>query len=152
MSARVHVDKQDTMAYRALVGLSSAVEEAAAAVDISPALMELLRLRVSQINGCAFCLRTHARAALAAGESADRIAMLSSWRETDYFTPRERAGLELAEAVTLVSHGPIDGALYERAAQQLDDAEISAVTWITIAMNAHNRVRIANRQPVTTAD
>lgn len=51
-----------------------------------------------------------------------------------------------------MSHGPIDGALYERAAQQLDDAEISAVTWITIAMNAHNRVRIANRQPVTTAD
>lgn len=152
MSDRVHIDKQDAGAYRALVVLSTTVQEAAAAVNIQPAFIEVIRLRVSQLNGCAFCLRTHARAAVKAGETADRIAVLSSWRETEYFTPRERAALELAEAVTLVDHGPVGEDLYRRVAATLSEAEISAVAWIAIVMNSFNRVRITNRQPVTTAD
>lgn len=150
MSDRVHIDKQDAAAYRALVELSATVEAAAAAVDIKPAFMELIRLRVSQLNGCAFCLRTHTRAALVAGESTDRLAVLSSWRETEYFTTRERSALELAEAVTLVSGGPIGEDVYTRVTQTLSAEEVSAVSWLTIVMNSFNRVRISNRQPVNS--
>lgn len=145
---RVHIEKQDAAANRSLVALSATAEEAAAAVDIQPVLMELIRLRVSQLNGCAFCLRTHTRAALEAGEDSDRLAVLPSWRETQYFTDRETAALELAEAITLVADGPIGEDVYERVAQTLSEAEISAVSWIVIVMNAFNRVRITNRQPV----
>jgi AhpD family alkylhydroperoxidase len=148
MSIRVHVDKQDRDTYRALVALSTSAETAAAAAGFSPAFVEVLRLRVSQINGCAFCLRTHFRAAVAAGETTDRLAVLSSWRETEYFSPREGAAIELAEAVTSVSSGPVDEALYERVSATLSAAEISAVTWIAIVMNSFNRVRITNRQEV----
>ncbi|MBM7847804.1 carboxymuconolactone decarboxylase family protein [Arthrobacter roseus] len=152
MSNRVQIDKQGAAANRSLVALSTTVEEAAAAVNIGPAFMELIRLRVSQLNGCAFCLRTHTRAAVDAGEDVDRLAVLSSWRETEYFTERESAALELAEAVTLVSHGPISEDVYTRVAQTLSEAEISAVSWIAIVMNAFNRVRITNRQPVGPSD
>jgi AhpD family alkylhydroperoxidase len=130
------------------MALSTSVEQAAAAVDIQPAFLELIRLRVSQVNGCAYCLRTHTRAALKAGETTDRLAVLAAWRETGYFTDRERAALELAEAVTLVDRGPVSEEVYAHVAQTLSEAEISAVAWITIVMNSFNRVRIARRQPV----
>jgi AhpD family alkylhydroperoxidase len=148
MSTRVQIERQDAAAYRSLAALSTTVEAAAAAADISPAFTEVLRLRVSQINGCAYCLRTHTRAALAAGETTDRLAVLSSWRETGYFSDRERAALELAEAVTGVNTGPVTEELYRHVAQSLDEAEVSAVTWITIVRNSFNRVHIANRQEV----
>jgi len=150
MGTRVQIERQDAAAYRSLVTLSTTVEEAAASADISPAFTEVLRLRVSQINGCAYCLRTHTRAALAAGETTDRLAVLSSWRETEYFSDRERAALELAEAITLVSAGPVSEELYAHVARTLSEAEISAVTWIAIVMNSFNRVRIANRQKVSS--
>ncbi len=148
MSNRVQIDKQDAAANRSLLALSTTVEEVAAAVNIQPAFMELIRLRVSQLNGCAFCLRTHTRAALEAGEDIDRLAVLSSWRETEYFTERESAALELAEAITLVADGPLNEDVYARVAHTLSEAEVSAVSWITIVMNSLNRVRITNRQPV----
>ena len=150
MGTRVQIERQDAAAYRSLVTLSTTVEEAAASADISPAFTEVLRLRVSQINGCAYCLRTHTRAALAAGETTDRLAVLSSWRETEYFSDRERTALELAEAITLVSAGPVSEELYAHVARTLSEAEISAVTWIAIVMNSFNRVRIANRQKVSS--
>lgn len=152
MSNRVQIEKKDAAANRSLVALSATVEEAAAAVDIRPVFMELIRLRVSQLNGCAFCLRTHTRAALEAGEDSDRLAVLSSWRETAYFTEREAAALELAEAITLVANGPIDENVYEQVARTLSEAEISAVSWIVIVMNAFNRVRITNQQHVDSSD
>lgn len=152
MGDRVQIEKQNASAYRALTSLSATVEEAAASVGIGPGFVEVIRLRVSQLNGCAFCLRTHARAAVMAGESADRLAVLSSWRESEYFTAWERAALELAEAVTLVNHGPIGEELYQRVATTLNDAEISAISWIAIVMNSFNRVRITNRQRVAPTD
>jgi AhpD family alkylhydroperoxidase len=152
MSTRVQVDEQDRATYRGLVALSLSAEAAAAAAGFSPAFVAVLRLRVSQINGCAFCLRTHFRAAVAAGETTDRLAVLSSWRETEYFSAREAAAIELAEAVTSVSTGPVGAPLYERVAATLSATEISAVTWIAIVMNSFNRVRITNRQAVNVDD
>lgn len=148
---RVQLEKSDPTAYEALSALSALVERSAAAADISISLMELIRLRVSQINNCAFCMRTHARAALDAGETADRIAVLPQWSETSYFSDRERAALELAEAVTLINHGPVPQPLYERVSVTLSEQEISAVSWIAIVMNSFNRVRVTNRQKVRTA-
>ncbi len=148
---RVQLDKTDSAAYRALADLSASVEKSAAAADIQPGLMELVRLRVSQINNCAFCVRTHARDALSAGESTDRIAVLSQWRETAYFSDRERAALDLAEAVTTVNHSPIPQAIYDRVAETLNEQEISAVSWIAIVMNSFNRVWVTSRRQVLPA-
>lgn len=150
-NSRVQLDKSDSAAYQALTGLSASVEESAAAADIHPGLIELIRLRVSQINNCAFCMRTHARAALSAGESTDRVAVLPQWRETAYFSDREQAALELAEAITTISDTPIPQALYDRVTEKLNEQEISAVSWIAIVMNSFNRVRVTNRQQVRTA-
>jgi AhpD family alkylhydroperoxidase len=147
-SNRTQLDKTDAAAHRALADLSVSVQKSAAAADIQPGLMELIRLRVSQINNCAFCVRTHARDALAAGESTDRIAVVSHWRETAYFSDRERAALELAEAVTTVNHSPIPQGVYDRVAETLNEQEISAVSWITIVMNSFNRVWVTSGRPV----
>lgn len=146
--SRTQLDKTDTAAYRALTELSATVGKAAEAADIQLGLVELIRLRVSQINHCAFCVRTHARDALAAGETTDRIAVLSQWRETAYFSDRERAALELAESVTAVNHSPIPEDVYARVAQTLSEQEISAVSWIAIVMNSFNRVWVTSRRPV----
>lgn len=145
---RAQLDKVDSAAYRALADLSASVEQSAAAADIQTGLMELIRLRVSQINHCAFCVRTHARDALSAGESSDRIAVLSQWRETAYFSDRERAALELAEAVTTVSQSPVPQTVYDHVAQTLNEQEISAVSWIAIVMNSFNRVWVTSSRPV----
>lgn len=149
--SREQLDKSDSAAYQALTSLSASVEESAAAADIHPGLIELIRLRVSQINNCAFCMRTHTRAGLSAGESTDRIAVLPQWRETAYFSDRERAALELAEAITTISYTPTPQALYDRVTEKLNEQEISAVSWIAIVMNSFNRVRVTNRQQVRTA-
>lgn len=151
MTQRVQLEKSDPVAYAALSALSAQVEKSAAAVDISVGLMELIRLRVSQINNCAFCMRTHARAAVAAGETADRIAVLPQWAETSLFSDRERAALELSEAVTVINHEPIPDPVYAHVAETLSEAEISAVSWIAIVMNSFNRVRVTNRQQVRSA-
>lgn len=151
MTDRVQLEKSDPAAYEALSALSALAEKSAAAVDIDMALIELIRLRVSQINNCAFCMRTHARAAIDAGQTADRIAVLPQWAETSYFSDRERAALELAEAITEINHEPLPQDIYEHVAETLSDEEISAVSWITIVMNSFNRVRVANRQKVRTA-
>ena len=109
----------------------------------------LLKLRASQINGCAFCLRMHMRDALAEGESTDRISVLPAWRESTYFTAREAAALALIEAVTEVSQGQVPDAVYDAARLQLSDAEIAAVQWLGVVINAWNRIAITSRYPVS---
>ncbi|MFD7682639.1 carboxymuconolactone decarboxylase family protein, partial [Streptomyces sp. NPDC060187] len=93
---RVFVDKQSPKAYHALVETSEAVRAVAAEAGLDRVLVELVNLRVSQINGCAFCLDVHTRAALRAGDSTRRLGVLAAWRETELFTDRERAALALA--------------------------------------------------------
>ncbi|MFG3283230.1 carboxymuconolactone decarboxylase family protein [Streptomyces sp. NPDC048111] len=142
---RVNIAKQHPASYKALTALSTEVQEAAAAVDLDPLLVELLKIRASQINGCAFCLRMHVRDALAMGESADRIAVLPGWEETGYFSETDRAALRLTEAVTRVSDGHVSDEDYHAAAAVLTHDQISAVVWLAILMNAFNRVAIASR-------
>jgi AhpD family alkylhydroperoxidase len=145
---RVNIGKQHPAPYKTLIALSSQVDEAAAAAGLDPLLVELLRIRTSQINGCAFCLRTHNGDALKKGENPDRIAVLPAWEETGYFSETDRAALRLTEAITLVPDGHVSDEEYNTAAAVLTADQISAVAWLATVMNAFNRVAITSRYPV----
>ncbi|MFI1973463.1 carboxymuconolactone decarboxylase family protein [Streptomyces cinnamoneus] len=145
---RVNIAKQHPASYKALIALSQEVEEATAAAGLDLLLIELLKIRASQINGCAFCLRMHTRDALKKGENPDRIAVLPGWEETGYFSETERAALRLTEAVTRVSDGHVSDEDYNAAAAVLTEDQISAVSWLAILMNAFNRVAITSRYRV----
>lgn len=146
---RVLIDKQHPQVYRAQRDLAAAVRQATRDAGLDRILVELVNIRVSQINRCAYCLNVHIRDTLAAGESAQRIAVLPAWHDTTLFSDKERAALTLAESLTTL---PVDGAQerhYAFARQHLTDEEISALSWVTIAMNAFNRISIISRHPVS---
>ncbi|MEU2429060.1 carboxymuconolactone decarboxylase family protein [Streptomyces sp. NPDC007861] len=145
---RVNIGKQHPAAYKALIALSTEVESKAAAAGLDPLLVELLKIRTSQINGCAYCLRMHTRDAVKKGESPDRIAVLPAWGETGYFSETDRAALRLTEAITRVWDGHVSDEDYNAAAAVLTGEQVSAVSWLATVMNAFNRVAITSRYPV----
>ncbi|MEU4097206.1 carboxymuconolactone decarboxylase family protein [Streptomyces sp. NPDC026673] len=145
---RVNMGKQHPADYKALLALSSAVEETVTAAGLDPLLVELLKIRTSQINGCAFCLRMHTRDALKKGENPDRIAVLPAWAEAGYFSETDRAALRLTEAIALVPQGHVSDEDYDAAAAVLPPEQLSAVAWLATVMNAFNRVAITSRYPV----
>ncbi|MCQ4213170.1 carboxymuconolactone decarboxylase family protein [Streptomyces longispororuber] len=145
---RVFVDKQSPKAYQALVDTSDAVRATAADAGLDRILVELINLRVSQLNGCAFCLHVHTRAALRAGETSQRLGVLAAWRDTELFTDRERAALALAEATTAPADAALQTSAYDDARRHLTDDETSAVIWVAITINAFNRVSILSKHPV----
>ncbi|MGW4559449.1 carboxymuconolactone decarboxylase family protein [Streptomyces sp. NPDC004365] len=147
-TCRVNIGKQHPAAYKTLIALSEEVERATAAAGLDPLLVELLKIRTSQINGCAFCLRMHTRDALKKGENADRIAVLPSWEETSYFSETDRAALRLTEAITRVQDGHVNDEDYNAAAAVLTADQVSAIAWLATVMNAFNRVAITSRYPV----
>ncbi|HXF01731.1 MAG TPA: carboxymuconolactone decarboxylase family protein [Arthrobacter sp.] len=148
MSERVNLSKQDPAAYQALLAMNKVAGESAAAAGLDPLLVELVKIRASQINGCSFCLRMHTRDAIKHGETADRLSVVPAWRESEYFSSEERAALELAESVTLVADGQVPDEVYERVAAALSPAQISAVGWLTMAINVFNRVAVTSRYHV----
>ncbi|MGB8403349.1 MAG: carboxymuconolactone decarboxylase family protein [Mycobacterium sp.] len=140
----VNLSKQHPAAYKTVVALSKETDEAVERAGLDPLLGELVKIRVSQLNGCAFCLRMHTRDASAKGESADRLALVAAWWESQYFTEQEQAALALAEEVTRL---PIP-ALREWDNGSLNDEQISAISWLAIAMNAWNRIAVRSHYPV----
>lgn len=108
-------------------------------------LLELVKTRASQINGCAYCLDMHTKDARAAGETEQRLYALNAWRETPFYTPRERAALAWTEAVTLVSDGGVSDDVYAAAREQFDEKELVDLTWAIAAINAWNRMAISFR-------
>ena len=110
-------------------------------------LRNLIDMRVSQINGCAYCLAMHARDLRQAGEREDRIAVLDAWRETDWFTPRERAALAWAEAVTTLTNREVPKAVFEQARAEFSEPELADLTLVVIAINGWNRLNIAFHNP-----
>ncbi|MFF0204002.1 carboxymuconolactone decarboxylase family protein [Streptomyces sp. NPDC005017] len=145
---RIYVDKRTPKAYHALSQTAEAVRAAAAGAGLDRRLVELLNLRVSQINGCAYCLHVHTRAALRAGETNQRLGVLAAWRETEVYTPEERAALDLAEATTAASGTAAQDTAYAAAREVLTEDQISAVIWVAITINAFNRVSIMSGHPV----
>ncbi|GAB7184543.1 carboxymuconolactone decarboxylase family protein [Kitasatospora sp. Ki12] len=148
---RVFIDKQSPQAYKAMVAAAEATREAAAEAGLDRRLVELINLRVSQINGCAFCLNVHTKAALREGETTQRLGVLPAWRDTELFDARERAALALAEATTDPADATLQEAAYGAARAALSEAEISAAVWVAITINAFNRVSIMSKHPVRPA-
>ncbi|MEU7422647.1 carboxymuconolactone decarboxylase family protein [Streptomyces sp. NPDC048362] len=127
--------------YKAMVRL-----DAAAGQGLDPTLRELVKIRVSQINHCAFCLDMHTKDALAAGESVERIVQLAAWEESRHFyTERELAALELTEAVTVLTDGFVPDEVYERAAKHFEEAELVQLIASITVINAWNRFGVTAR-------
>ncbi|MCD7443937.1 carboxymuconolactone decarboxylase family protein [Streptomyces lincolnensis] len=127
--------------YKAMVRL-----ETAARKSIDHTLYELVKIRASQINHCAFCIDMHTKDALASGESVERIVQLSAWDESRHFyTAKELAALELTEAVTVLTDGFVPDEVYENAAKHFDEAELSAVIAAIAVINAWNRFGVTCR-------
>jgi len=148
MEARVNLGKAVPELYKAVLQFEQIVSERTITGAVTKPFSHLLRLRASQLNGCAFCIRMHAQDAASSGESNDRITLLPAWRETEHYSEKERAALELMEAITLISEGRIADELYTRVSAILSPEEISAVEWIGVVINAWNRIAIASRYPV----
>ncbi len=113
-------------------------------------LLHLIKLRCSQLNGCAFCIDMHWKDLRALGESEQRLYSLDAWRECTWYSQRERAALAWAEAVTLVADGHVPDAVYEEASQQFNPTELSDLTFVVATINSWNRLSIASRTPAGT--
>jgi AhpD family alkylhydroperoxidase len=130
-----------------------ALENQVVANGLEPALIELVKIRASQINGCAFCLHMHTRDARAKGEKEERIYLLDAWRESPLFSARERAALAWTEAVTLVSQTHVPDDVYEQARAEFSEEELVKLTLLVTTINAWNRFAISFRSvhPVKAA-
>ncbi|WP_457095838.1 carboxymuconolactone decarboxylase family protein [Lysobacter sp. P5_B9] len=148
MSTRVNLGKAAPELYQAVAGLEKLAAKSIASAGLADGFAHLLRLRASQLNQCAYCVRMHTRDALANGESTDRISVLPAWRESAYFDARECAALELTEAITFIADGQVPDSTYELAAASLSSEEIAAVEWLAVVINAWNRIAISSRYPV----
>ncbi|ORI24022.1 carboxymuconolactone decarboxylase family protein [Rhodococcus sp. 1168] len=146
--SRVFIDKQSPTVYKAMAAAAAELRSQAADMGLDRIISELVNLRVSQINGCAFCLDVHSAAAFKAGETPQRVAVLPSWRETTLYTVKERAALHIAEAVTLVSDEHLSDEDYELVRQSLSDDEISLLILTAITINSFNRISIFSGHPV----
>jgi AhpD family alkylhydroperoxidase len=116
-------------------------------IDLEPELVELVKLRASQINGCAYCIDMHTKDARSHGESEQRLYGLSAWRETPFYSERERAALAWAEAVTKISDGPMPDEIYNQAKELFTEKELVDLTLAVIAINSWNRLAISFRTP-----
>jgi AhpD family alkylhydroperoxidase len=128
-------------AAQALYGLERAVRNS----GLETKLLELIRMRASQINGCAYCIDMHSKDARADGETEQRLYGLNAWRETPYYTDRERAALEWTEAVTLISRDQAPDNVYEKVRQQFSEIEVVNLTLAVVAINSWNRLAISFR-------
>nr|WP_278261475.1 N-acetyltransferase [Nocardia sp. AG03] len=148
MSQRVWIDKQHPAIYKAMSATAAEIRAAAAAAGIDRRLVELINLRVSQINGCPYCLDVHEHAGLGAGLSAQEIAVLPAWRRGGTYSDTDRAALGLAEAVTTLPEEERTDREYAIAREHWSEEQISVIIWIAVAIGAFNRVSILSAHPV----
>ncbi len=134
--------------FKAMAHLDHAATRELDRVGVDPRLRELLRIRASMLNGCAYCLDMHTKDARALGETEQRIYALSAWRETGFFTEKERAALALTEAVTLVSDDHVPSEVYAAAAAVFAEDEVAALLTLIVTINAWNRISVSTRSPV----
>ncbi|MCP3818890.1 carboxymuconolactone decarboxylase family protein [Streptomyces sp. A3M-1-3] len=129
-------------AYKAMISLDAAARKG----SLDPVLLELVKIRASQLNHCAFCLDMHTKDAFAAGETVERVIQLSAWEESRHFyTAKEIAAIELTEAVTVLTDGFVPDDVYERAAKHFGDAEMAQLIAAITVINAWNRFAVTTR-------
>ncbi|UNO40298.1 carboxymuconolactone decarboxylase family protein [Streptomyces sp. MST-110588] len=133
--------------YKALLSLTTSARQ-----GLDPVLVDLVMIRASQLNHCAFCIDMHIKDARKAGESEQRIYLLNAWEEaTGIYTEKEQAALALTEAITLLTEGFVPDAVYERAATHFQDTELAQLIALITTINAWNRINVAVRVPVPGA-
>lgn len=138
-TGRIDFAKAAPKVFRALIGFDAAARE-----GLDPALVELIQIRASHLNHCAYCLHMHTNDARKAGESEDRLHMVAVWREArHFFTPREQAALALTEAVTRVADAGVPDDVYAEAAAHFDDAGLGHVLALILTINTWNRVALS---------
>jgi AhpD family alkylhydroperoxidase len=141
MEARLDYARTSPSLYRSYLALN----HAAAGSGLEPSLLELVKTRASQINGCAYCLDMHTKDARANGETEQRLYLLAAWREAPFYTDRERAALAWTEALTLVSESHVPDDVYEEARRHFSEEELVNLSWAIVVINGWNRVAIAFR-------
>jgi AhpD family alkylhydroperoxidase len=139
LTPRLRIGSLTPDSYRAMSALAGTIG------DLDPVLKQLIFTRVSQINGCAFCIDMHTKDARAAGETEQRLYGLNAWRETPFYTPRERAALALAEEMTNLPTSNVPDEVYEEAARHFEPKELSLVIWAVTIINSWNRIAITSR-------
>jgi AhpD family alkylhydroperoxidase len=142
---RLDIDSHAPGFARALAHLDNAATKQLDAVDFDHRLRELVRIRASQLNGCAYCIDMHTKDARAAGETEQRIYALPAWRETPFFTARERAALAFTESVTLLAQTHVPAAAYDEVAAVYSPDEIAALVSLITVINAWNTVGVSTR-------
>lgn len=142
---RLHFDAEAPAYSKAMSHLDNAATKELDKADIDHRLRELLRIRVSQLNGCAYCVDMHTKDARAVGETEQRIYALPVWEETPYFSARERAALAFAEQVTLVSKTRVPAGAYQAVAAEFSPAEIGALLSLVVTVTAWNMLSVATR-------
>jgi AhpD family alkylhydroperoxidase len=141
MQTRINIAKISPAAYRAMAGLEQYIHS----TNLEPKLVHFLKFRVSQINGCAYCLDMHSKDARAVGETEQRLYGLDAWREAPYYTDRERAALAWIEALTLIREGHVEDEVYEEARKVFSEQELVDLAMLAVAINGWNRLAIAFR-------
>ena len=141
MQPRLNYDKVVPGALKAMYSLQKYVEES----GLEKSLLELVKTRASQVNGCAYCIDMHTKDARAYGETEQRLYALNAWRETPFYTDRERAALAWTEAVTLINDGHVSDDVFDQARSQFSDEELINLTMAVIAINGWNRLAIPFR-------
>ena len=141
MEPRLGWAKTDIEAHRALQGIETYLK----GTGLDGILIELVKVRTSQINGCAYCIDVHVRVARELGETDRRLHLLNAWRESPFFTDRERAALEWTEALTLISENDVPDSLYENVRKFFNEKEIVALSMAIVAINGWNRLAISFR-------
>ena len=141
MNARIDLKRINPGIMQAMLGLEKQVHKA----GLDGKLLDLVRMRSSQINGCAYCLDMHSKDARANGETEQRLYGLEAWRETPYYSARERAALEWTEALTLVSTTHVPDEVYDRVRQQFSEDELAHLSLAVVAINGWNRLNVAAR-------
>ncbi|HEY2424645.1 MAG TPA: carboxymuconolactone decarboxylase family protein [Pseudolabrys sp.] len=143
MQQRIDVTKVSPAVYQAAAALQTYVDQS----GLDAKLRELIKIRASQINGCAFCLAMHTRDARKIGETDERMHLLAAWREAPVYSARERAALAWVEAITLVTQGHVPDEAFEAVRKQFSEKEIVDLTAAAAAINTWNRIAIAFRVP-----
>jgi AhpD family alkylhydroperoxidase len=139
---RLDFERHAPDAYKALLRLDGAVTEQLDRVGFDTRLRELVRVRASQLNGCAYCIDMHTKDARAAGEAEQRLYALTAWRDTPFFTERERAALAFTEAVTLMNVDHVPDEAYAAVAERYSEDEIAALVSLIVAINAWNAIGV----------
>lgn len=146
MRKRLDYNKVDPSAVKGLMEIERYVHN----TNLDPVIFELIKIRASQINGCAYCLDMHSKDARKVGETEQRLYLLNAWRETEFYTEKERAALAWTEALTEISVYEVSDELYEEVSAQFNEKELLALTMTIIAINGWNRLAIAFRTKAGT--